>query len=211
MYNVFYYYFVRVRVYCVNKGFMGSGPAVVPQYYGVPWGMYPAGSIIQQAGAAGQPGAAANGTNTAQQQRRPMSPSQADGTQYQVIPAFYDQNGSLVMTRNGGQLRLVSPASVIVNAQQGTCLLYLFMCVQFGKKKTLLFLYSKTALACTTKSPPPVALLPLSVVCMTCVYHYFDCTLFLRYHFFTLLHFYRLFIHVRKYNTYVCVHEAKFH
>ncbi|XP_026815082.1 pumilio homolog 2 isoform X3 [Rhopalosiphum maidis] len=100
-------------------GFMGSGPTVVPQYYGVPWGMYPAGSIIQPAGAAGQPGAAANGTNTAQQQRRPMSPSQGDGTQYQVIPAFYDQNGSLVMTRNGGQLRLVSPASVIVNAQQG--------------------------------------------------------------------------------------------
>jgi len=99
---------------------MGSGPTVVPQYYGVPWGMYPAGSIIQPAGAAGQPGAAANGTNTAQQQRRPMSPSQGDGTQYQVIPAFYDQNGSLVMTRNGGQLRLVSPASVIVNAQQGT-------------------------------------------------------------------------------------------
>lgn len=99
---------------------MGSGPTVVPQYYGVPWGMYPAGSIIQPAGAAGQPGTAANGTNTAQQQRRPMSPSQGDGTQYQVIPAFYDQNGSLVMTRNGGQLRLVSPASVIVNAQQGT-------------------------------------------------------------------------------------------
>lgn len=99
---------------------MGSGPTVVPQYYGVPWGMYPAGSIIQPAGAAGQPGAAANGTNTAQQQRRPMSPSQGDGTQYQVIPAYYDQNGSLVMTRNGSQLRLVSPASVIVNAQQGT-------------------------------------------------------------------------------------------
>lgn len=111
---------MRVCVCCLNKGFMGSGPTVVPQYYGVPWGMYPAGSIIQPASAAGQPGATANGTNTAQQQRRPMSPSQADGTQYQVIPAFYDQNGSLVMTRNGGQLRLVSPASVIVNAQQGT-------------------------------------------------------------------------------------------
>lgn len=120
MFRTFYYYRVRACVCCLNKGFMGSGPTVVPQYYGVPWGMYPAGSIIQPAGAAGQPGAAANGTNTAQQQRRPMSPSQGDGTQYQVIPAFYDQNGSLVMTRNGGQLRLVSPASVIVNAQQGT-------------------------------------------------------------------------------------------
>jgi len=111
-------YLINPQEPYVITGFMGSGPTVVPQYYGVPWGMYPAGSIIQPAGAAGQPGAAANGTNTAQQQRRPMSPSQADGTQYQVIPAFYDQNGSLVMTRNGGQLRLVSPASVIVNAQQ---------------------------------------------------------------------------------------------
>lgn len=125
---------MRVRV-CVfiNKGFMGSGPTVVPQYYGVPWGMYPAGSIIQPAGAAGQPGATANGTNTAQQQRRPMSPSQTDGTQYQVIPAFYDQNGSLVMTRNGGQLRLVSPASVIVNAQQGTYF-FLFFARLFSRK-----------------------------------------------------------------------------
>ncbi|XP_050422637.1 maternal protein pumilio-like isoform X2 [Adelges cooleyi] len=113
-------YLINPQEPYVIAGFMGSGPTVVPQYYGVPWGMYPAGSIIQPAGAAGgQPGTAANGTNTANQQRRPMSPSQADGTQYQVIPAFYDQNGSLVMTRNGGQLRLVSPASVIVNAQQG--------------------------------------------------------------------------------------------
>ncbi|VVC43701.1 Hypothetical protein CINCED_3A001942 [Cinara cedri] len=111
-------YLINPQEPYVIAGFMGSGPTVVPQYYGVPWGMYPAGSIIQPAGAAGQPGSAANGTNTAQQQRRPMSPSQADGTQYQVIPAYYDQNGSLVMTRNGSQLRLVSPASVIVNAQQ---------------------------------------------------------------------------------------------
>ncbi|XP_050541752.1 pumilio homolog 2-like isoform X8 [Daktulosphaira vitifoliae] len=113
-------YLINPQEPYVIAGFMGSGPTVVPQYYGVPWGMYPAGSIIQPAGAAGgQPGTTTNGTNTANQQRRPMSPSQADGTQYQVIPAFYDQNGSLVMTRNGGQLRLVSPASVIVNAQQG--------------------------------------------------------------------------------------------
>ncbi|XP_050541758.1 maternal protein pumilio-like isoform X14 [Daktulosphaira vitifoliae] len=112
-------YLINPQEPYVIAGFMGSGPTVVPQYYGVPWGMYPAGSIIQPAGAAGgQPGTTTNGTNTANQQRRPMSPSQADGTQYQVIPAFYDQNGSLVMTRNGGQLRLVSPASVIVNAQQ---------------------------------------------------------------------------------------------
>lgn len=39
-----------------------SGPTVVPQYYGVPWGVYPA-NIIQQ------------GATT--QQRRPLTPSSA--------------------------------------------------------------------------------------------------------------------------------------
>lgn len=38
--------------------------------------------------------------------------------QYQVIPAYYDQNGSLVMRGigNGTPMRLVSPAPVLVNA-----------------------------------------------------------------------------------------------
>ena len=41
--------------------------------------------------------------------------------QYQVIPAYYDQNGSIVMGNvrgigNGTPMRLVSPAPVIVNA-----------------------------------------------------------------------------------------------
>ncbi|KAK3910025.1 Maternal protein pumilio [Frankliniella fusca] len=95
------------------------GPTVVPQYYGMgPW-VYPA-NIIQQ-GAAGAP------------QRRPLTPSsstelnnsttnltQVQG-QYQVIPAYYDQNGSIVMGNvrgigNGTPMRLVSPAPVIVNA-----------------------------------------------------------------------------------------------
>lgn len=40
--------------------------------------------------------------------------------QYQVIPAYYDQNGSIVMGNvrgigNAAPMRLVSPAPVIVN------------------------------------------------------------------------------------------------
>nr|CAD7409866.1 unnamed protein product [Timema cristinae] len=93
-----------------------SGPTVVPQYYGVaPW-VYPA-NIIQQGAAAAQ--------------RRPLTPSSASDIsssttnlsqgQYQVIPTYYDQNGSLVMANmrgigNGTPMRLVSPAPVIVNA-----------------------------------------------------------------------------------------------
>ncbi|PSN46785.1 Maternal protein pumilio, partial [Blattella germanica] len=106
-------------------GALITGPTVVPQYYGVPaapWGVYPA-NIIQQGAAA-----------AAAQQRRPLTPSSASEIsnsstnltqqvqgQYQVIPAYYDQNGSIVMGNvrgigNGTPIRLVSPASVIVNA-----------------------------------------------------------------------------------------------
>ena len=89
---------------------------MLPQYYGVPWGMYPA-NIIQQ-------GATAN-----TQQRRPLTPSSAatetnlaaaaasvQQSPY-VIPAYYDQNGSIVMRgiSNGPTMRLVSPAPVLVN------------------------------------------------------------------------------------------------
>lgn len=91
---------------------------MLPQYYGVPWGVYPA-NIIQQ-------GAAANA-----QQRRPLTPSSAatetannlaaaaasvQQSPY-VIPAYYDQNGSIVMRgiSNGPTMRLVSPAPVLVN------------------------------------------------------------------------------------------------
>uniref|UniRef100_A0A0K8T505 PUM-HD domain-containing protein n=1 Tax=Lygus hesperus TaxID=30085 RepID=A0A0K8T505_LYGHE len=93
---------------------IAAGPTVVPQYYGMPWGaVYPA-NIIQQ------------GATT--QQRRPLTPSSANESannltqvqagQYQVIPAYYDQNGSLVMRGigNGTPMRLVSPAPVLVNA-----------------------------------------------------------------------------------------------
>lgn len=92
-----------------------AGPTVMPQYYSMPWGVYPA-NIIQQ------------GTTT--QQRRPLTPSsasenpsnlpQVQPSQYQVIPAYYDQNGSmLIRSISAGApqtMRLVSPAPVLVNA-----------------------------------------------------------------------------------------------
>ncbi|XP_014244015.1 pumilio homolog 2 isoform X4 [Cimex lectularius] len=101
--------------YIINpqEPYVIAGPTVVPQYYGVPWGVYPT-NIIQQ--------------GAATQQRRPLTPSSATETannltqvqagQYQVIPAYYDQNGSLVMRGigSGTPMRLVSPAPVLVNA-----------------------------------------------------------------------------------------------
>ncbi|XP_020291592.1 pumilio homolog 2 isoform X3 [Pseudomyrmex gracilis] len=115
----------------------GAPPPVVPQYYGVgsvPW-VYPAGLLPQappQAAAPPPP-------------RRPLTPSSAAAAaaaaqdtannlaqtvswpllevqgQYQVIPAYYDQNGSIVMGGVRGlssaatPMRLVSPAPVLVN------------------------------------------------------------------------------------------------
>ncbi|KAI5694062.1 hypothetical protein M8J75_010153 [Diaphorina citri] len=96
---------------------IAAGPTVVPaQYYGVPWGVYPT-NLIQQ--------------SATPPQRRPLTPSSANtqdtqnnltqvhNPNYQVIQAYYDQNGSLVMPRgvgNAGPMRLVSPAPVLVNA-----------------------------------------------------------------------------------------------
>lgn len=85
----------------------------MPPYYSMPWGVYPA-NIIQQ------------GTTT--QQRRPLTPSsasenpsnlpQVQPSQYQVIPAYYDQNGSMLIRSipagTPQTMRLVSP-SVLVN------------------------------------------------------------------------------------------------
>ncbi|XP_026825633.1 pumilio homolog 2 isoform X3 [Ooceraea biroi] len=106
----------------------GAPPPVVPQYYGVgPW-VYPAGLLPQappQAAAPPPP-------------RRPLTPSSAAAAaaaaqdtannlaqtvqgQYQVIPAYYDQNGSIVMggvrglSSTATPMRLVSPAPVLVN------------------------------------------------------------------------------------------------
>jgi len=86
------------------------GSVLLGGYYGMagmgmPWGMYqPAGLI----GATGQVGAP----------RRPLTPNGNElgggPGQYQVIPAYYDQNGGIVMGARGATpLRLVSPASVM--------------------------------------------------------------------------------------------------
>ncbi|XP_021374897.1 pumilio homolog 2-like isoform X2 [Mizuhopecten yessoensis] len=127
---------------------IAAGPTVLhPQYYGVqaPWGIYPANLIQQQGQQTPQ------GLNQQQQQQvlrgqsgRPITPSQqndnmasqpsslqhqplqAPNAQYQIIaPAYYDQNGQLVMGNPRGigtPVRLVSPAPVLVSAaanQQG--------------------------------------------------------------------------------------------
>ena len=51
----------------------------------------------------------------------------AGGTpQYQIVtPAYYDQNGQLVMGNGRGlgtPMRLVSPAPMLLNPQQGRCM-----------------------------------------------------------------------------------------
>ncbi|KAJ8673651.1 hypothetical protein QAD02_004913 [Eretmocerus hayati] len=103
---------------------IAGGPPVVPPYYG-PW-VYPAGLLPQAPPQAAAP-----------PPRRPLTPSSAAAAavaqdtannlaqtvqgQYQVIPAYYDQNGSIVMggVRGLGSaatpMRLVSPAQVLVN------------------------------------------------------------------------------------------------
>uniref|UniRef100_A0A0C9RDH2 Pum protein n=1 Tax=Fopius arisanus TaxID=64838 RepID=A0A0C9RDH2_9HYME len=105
---------------------IAGAPPVVPQYYGVgPW-VYPAGLLPQAPPQAAAP-----------PPRRPLTPSSVAAAaaaqdsannlaqtvqgQYQVIPAYYDQNGSIVMggVRGLGSaatpMRLVSPAPVLVN------------------------------------------------------------------------------------------------
>lgn len=90
----------------------------MPGYFGMtPWGLYhPTAGLI---GAAGQVGAS----------RRPLSPSgneiNPQGSQYQVIPAYYDQNGGIVMGRGGTPLRLISPSSILLNSP-GTNFFYHF-------------------------------------------------------------------------------------
>ncbi|XP_058823446.1 maternal protein pumilio isoform X2 [Topomyia yanbarensis] len=96
--------------YVINPGqdpspYMGTLiTAGVPQYYGMaaaPWGVYSTNLIPQQQS----------------QPRRPLTPSQqaAENQPYQVISAFYDQSGSLVMgPRTGTPMRLVSPAPPVL-------------------------------------------------------------------------------------------------
>ncbi|XP_048249503.1 pumilio homolog 2-like isoform X2 [Haliotis rufescens] len=130
-----------------------AGPTVIhPQYYGVqtPWGIYPANLIQQPQGQQTPQGMQQQQTQMMPRQSngRPLTPSQQNdgmGTPqtlqaqplqapnmtvadagYQILaPAYYDQNGQLVMGNPRGigtPVRLVSPAPVLVSAnanQQG--------------------------------------------------------------------------------------------
>ncbi|KAL4218130.1 Pumilio 2 [Mactra antiquata] len=112
------------------------GPTVIhPQYYSVqtPWGIYPANIIPtqgQQTPQGLQQMRGGSGRLTPSGQSDSGAPIQsqvpAQGAQYQILaPAYYDQNGQLVMGNPrglpGGSMRLVSPAPVLVSAgnQQG--------------------------------------------------------------------------------------------
>ena len=82
--------------FCDVKGDI-SGPAVVPQYYGVqtPWGIYPAAGLLQQGGqttpqGVPQQGQVIRGQNPA----RPLTPSQdalgtPTGIQQQALSGNY--------------------------------------------------------------------------------------------------------------------------
>ncbi|XP_041360530.1 pumilio homolog 1-like isoform X2 [Gigantopelta aegis] len=116
------------------------GPTVIhPQYYSVqtPWGIYPA-NLIQQPQGQQTPQNMPQGQQMMRGQTngRPLTPSQqnepmgtptlqAQNAGYQILaPAYYDQNGQLVMGNPRGlgtPVRLVSPAPVLVAGtnQQG--------------------------------------------------------------------------------------------
>ena len=131
---------------------------VHPQYYGVqtPWGIYPANIVQQPQGQQTPQGGVQQQQQQLLrgQQGRPLTPSQQQqqqqqdalgtptngiqaqaiqapgGAGYQIIaPAYYDQNGQLVMGNARGigtPVRLVSPAPVLVNTgQQGKQLAFL--------------------------------------------------------------------------------------
>ncbi|XP_052249506.1 pumilio homolog 2-like isoform X3 [Dreissena polymorpha] len=120
-----------------SLGIQLAGPTVIhPQYYQVqtPWGIYPANLIPAQGpgtpqGIAGQMRGGSGRltpsgqSDSGQNQMQQMPPQ---GAQYQILaPAYYDQNGQLVMGTPrgipGASMRLVSPAPVLVTAgnQQG--------------------------------------------------------------------------------------------
>uniref|UniRef100_A0A665WAX6 PUM-HD domain-containing protein n=1 Tax=Echeneis naucrates TaxID=173247 RepID=A0A665WAX6_ECHNA len=103
-----------------------AGPTVVPpQYYGVPWGVYPANLFQQQAASTANHSAnqqASNqGPGPGQPQVRLVYIVQLVLTGYQVLApaAYYDQTGALVMghgaarTGLGGPVRLVQTPLLI--------------------------------------------------------------------------------------------------
>ncbi|XP_022255464.1 pumilio homolog 2-like [Limulus polyphemus] len=130
--------------YLVNQdpyamGTIMPGPAMMPQYYGMPpWGMFPTPGLIQ--GNQGQPHGPAvqqqllrtNGTHAMTPQGNgeslPQGTNNIQGTggQYQMVaPSFYDQNGSLMVgnARNIGgppPMRLIPPLIVNPHPQGST-------------------------------------------------------------------------------------------
>ncbi|EMP26140.1 Pumilio like protein 2 [Chelonia mydas] len=100
-----------------------AGPAVVPpQYYGVPWGVYPANLFQQQATAANTT-ANQQAASQAQGQQQGRSPELSSESGYQVLAptAYYDQTGALVVgpgarTGLGAPVRLVASTPVIISS-----------------------------------------------------------------------------------------------
>uniref|UniRef100_A0A4W5MNW6 Pumilio RNA binding family member 2 n=1 Tax=Hucho hucho TaxID=62062 RepID=A0A4W5MNW6_9TELE len=114
-----------------------AGPTVVPpQYYGVPWGVYPANLFQQQAAAAASHNANQQASNQGPgpgQQQVSISPTNSmrfpsvclspahPGYQMLAPAAYYDQNGTLVMASGargglGGPVRLVQ-TPLLINPQ----------------------------------------------------------------------------------------------
>ncbi|KAK3583191.1 hypothetical protein CHS0354_025709 [Potamilus streckersoni] len=127
-----------------------AGPTVIPQYYGVqtPWGIYPANLFQQQQGQQTPQGMSQQQNQLLRSQTgRPLTPNQqnenmsnnatqlqaqalqAPNAPYQILtPAYYDQNGQLVMNTRGigTRVQLVPPGPMLVstgaNQQGGTSL-----------------------------------------------------------------------------------------
>ncbi|KAL3889995.1 hypothetical protein ACJMK2_002304 [Sinanodonta woodiana] len=123
-----------------------AGPTVIPQYYGVqtPWGIYPANLFQQQQGQQTPQGMSQQQNQLLRSQTgRPLTPNQqndnmsnnatqlqaqalqAPNAPYQILtPAYYDQNGQLVMNTRGigTRVQLVPPGPMLVSTganQQG--------------------------------------------------------------------------------------------
>uniref|UniRef100_A0A4W5MKY2 Pumilio RNA binding family member 2 n=1 Tax=Hucho hucho TaxID=62062 RepID=A0A4W5MKY2_9TELE len=120
----------------VTEDSLPLGPTVVPpQYYGVPWGVYPANLFQQQAAAAASHNANQQASNQGPgpgQQQVSISPTNMrfpsvclspahPGYQMLAPAAYYDQNGTLVMASGargglGGPVRLVQ-TPLLINPQ----------------------------------------------------------------------------------------------
>uniref|UniRef100_A0A4W6F3A9 Pumilio RNA binding family member 2 n=1 Tax=Lates calcarifer TaxID=8187 RepID=A0A4W6F3A9_LATCA len=120
-YNSQQQYFVSQQFVC-NFELCPSGPTVVPpQYYGVPWGVYPANLFQQQAASTanhsanqqasnqgpgpGQPQVMRTGTN-----QRPLTPGQGQQSQQESLAAAAAANPALAYTGMPGY-QVLAPAA----------------------------------------------------------------------------------------------------